>query len=104
MSLREPTMSDLNEKDIDITTVEHAHSLDDAGSVEYKRMTRKVLWKFDCHVLPPLALVRDSGDARTELTSWYTQLWLANFIDRTNVGNARQVYTKSWFLCSLTIS
>ncbi|KAF7355303.1 MFS general substrate transporter [Mycena sanguinolenta] len=33
--------------------------------------TRKILWKLDCHVLPPLAL-----------------LWLCNFIDRSNVGNA----------------
>ncbi|KAF8826717.1 hypothetical protein HHX47_DHR5000659 [Lentinula edodes] len=41
--------------------------------VDYERkMTRRVLWKLDCHVLPPLAL-----------------LWLANFIDRSNVGNAR---------------
>ncbi|EIM85641.1 MFS transporter [Stereum hirsutum FP-91666 SS1] len=39
---------------------------------ERKRMTKRVLWKFDCYILPPLAL-----------------LWLANFIDRTNVGNAR---------------
>ncbi|KAI9066787.1 MFS general substrate transporter [Trametes sanguinea] len=37
-----------------------------------KALTRRVLWKLDLHVLPPLAL-----------------LWLANFIDRTNVGNAR---------------
>ncbi|KZT12578.1 MFS general substrate transporter [Laetiporus sulphureus 93-53] len=36
------------------------------------RMTRRVLWKLDLHVLPPLTL-----------------LWLANFVDRTNVGNAR---------------
>ncbi|KAI0736205.1 MFS general substrate transporter [Fomitopsis betulina] len=35
-------------------------------------LTRQILWKLDVHVLPPLAL-----------------LWLANFIDRTNVGNAR---------------
>ncbi|KAG7449228.1 MFS transporter [Guyanagaster necrorhizus] len=35
-------------------------------------MTRNILWKLDCHILPPLAL-----------------LWLANFIDRSNVGNAR---------------
>jgi MFS family permease len=35
-------------------------------------MTRKVLFKLDCYILPPLAL-----------------LWLANFIDRSNVGNAR---------------
>ncbi|KAJ3741154.1 MFS transporter [Lentinula detonsa] len=41
--------------------------------VDYERkMTRRILWKLDCHVLPPLAL-----------------LWLANFIDRSNVGNAR---------------
>ncbi|TCD70815.1 hypothetical protein EIP91_001505 [Steccherinum ochraceum] len=39
---------------------------------EERAMTRRVLWKLDLHVLPPLAL-----------------LWLANFIDRTNVGNAR---------------
>ncbi|CDO71341.1 hypothetical protein BN946_scf184908.g99 [Trametes cinnabarina] len=37
-----------------------------------KALTRRVLWKLDLHVLPPLAL-----------------LWLANFIDRTNIGNAR---------------
>jgi MFS family permease len=42
-------------------------------AVDYERMmTRRVLWKLDCHVLPPLAL-----------------LWLANFIDRSNIGNAR---------------
>ncbi|KAJ6539330.1 MFS general substrate transporter [Mycena capillaripes] len=33
---------------------------------------KKILWKLDCHILPPLAL-----------------LWLCNFIDRSNVGNAR---------------
>ncbi|KAM5540381.1 hypothetical protein V8D89_005839 [Ganoderma adspersum] len=37
-----------------------------------KKLTRRVLWKLDIHVLPPLAF-----------------LWLANFIDRTNIGNAR---------------
>ncbi|KAL1944179.1 hypothetical protein VTO73DRAFT_3364 [Trametes versicolor] len=43
------------------------------NDLEYKRaMTKRVLWKLDIHVLPPLAL-----------------LWLANFIDRTNIGNAR---------------
>ncbi|EPT03670.1 hypothetical protein FOMPIDRAFT_1115826 [Fomitopsis schrenkii] len=39
---------------------------------ELKDLTRRTLWKLDVHVLPPLAL-----------------LWLANFIDRTNVGNAK---------------
>ncbi|KAF8897517.1 MFS general substrate transporter [Infundibulicybe gibba] len=37
-----------------------------------RAITKRILWKLDCHVLPPLAL-----------------LWLANFIDRSNVGNAR---------------
>ncbi|KAH9853629.1 MFS general substrate transporter [Lenzites betulinus] len=37
-----------------------------------KALTKRVLWKLDIHVLPPLAL-----------------LWLANFIDRTNIGNAK---------------
>ncbi|KAI0677109.1 MFS general substrate transporter [Trametes maxima] len=37
-----------------------------------RALTKRVLWKLDIHVLPPLAL-----------------LWLANFIDRTNIGNAR---------------
>ncbi|KAJ7771055.1 MFS general substrate transporter [Mycena maculata] len=36
-----------------------------------RAMTKKILWKLDCHVLPPLAL-----------------LWLCSFIDRSNVGNA----------------
>ncbi|TFK75926.1 MFS general substrate transporter [Pluteus cervinus] len=35
-------------------------------------LTRRILWKLDCRILPPLAL-----------------LWLANFIDRSNIGNAR---------------
>ncbi|KAL1748382.1 MFS transporter [Schizophyllum fasciatum] len=35
-------------------------------------LTKRVLWKLDLHVLPPLSL-----------------LWLANFIDRSNIGNAR---------------
>jgi len=43
--------------------------------VDYERkMTKRVLWKLDSHVLPPLAL-----------------LWLANFIDRSNIGNAKIV-------------
>ncbi|TFK53081.1 MFS general substrate transporter [Heliocybe sulcata] len=37
-----------------------------------KILTKRVLWKFDLYILPPLAL-----------------LWLANFIDRSNIGNAR---------------
>ncbi|KAF8591497.1 MFS general substrate transporter [Ramaria rubella] len=36
-----------------------------------RSMTRRVLWKLDMNVLPSLAL-----------------LWLANFLDRTNIGNA----------------
>ncbi|KAF8165361.1 MFS general substrate transporter [Crassisporium funariophilum] len=38
----------------------------------HAQMTKRILWKLDCHILPPLAL-----------------LWLANFIDRSNIGNAR---------------
>lgn len=37
-----------------------------------KALTKRILWKLDCRILPPLAL-----------------LWLANFIDRSNIGNAR---------------
>ncbi|KAF9451708.1 MFS general substrate transporter [Macrolepiota fuliginosa MF-IS2] len=38
----------------------------------HTQMTKKILWKLDCRILPPLAL-----------------LWLANFIDRSNIGNAK---------------
>ncbi|KIK68185.1 hypothetical protein GYMLUDRAFT_216829 [Collybiopsis luxurians FD-317 M1] len=42
-------------------------------AIDYEaKLRRRILWKLDCHILPPLAL-----------------LWLANFIDRSNVGNAR---------------
>lgn len=41
-------------------------------------LTKRVLWKFDSHILPPLALV-----------------WLANFLDRSNAGNARIVGLES---------
>jgi MFS family permease len=40
--------------------------------VDSPQLTKRILWKLDCHILPPLAL-----------------LWLANFIDRSNIGNAR---------------
>ncbi|ETW84041.1 major facilitator superfamily [Heterobasidion irregulare TC 32-1] len=42
------------------------------SSVETRALTKSILKKLDLYILPPLAL-----------------LWLANFIDRTNVGNAR---------------
>ncbi|KAH8113462.1 hypothetical protein DFH11DRAFT_1727931 [Phellopilus nigrolimitatus] len=57
--------------ELEISTVESLQATDDEASIEYIRMTKRVLLKLDLHVLPPLAL-----------------LWLANFIDRTNVGNA----------------
>ncbi|TFY72976.1 hypothetical protein EVG20_g18 [Dentipellis fragilis] len=48
-------------------------SLSGRRTDDYERtLTKRVLWKLDIRILPPLAL-----------------LWLANFIDRTNVGNAR---------------
>ncbi|KAJ4478051.1 MFS transporter [Lentinula aciculospora] len=57
--------------------------------VDYERkMTRRVLWKLDCHVLPPLALA-SSIFIDSSFDNECTQLWLANFIDRSNVGNAR---------------
>ncbi|KIY71431.1 MFS general substrate transporter [Cylindrobasidium torrendii FP15055 ss-10] len=37
-----------------------------------RKITRRILWKLDIHILPAIAL-----------------LWLANFIDRSNIGNAR---------------
>lgn len=43
-----------------------------ADAAKRKVLTKRVLWKLDTHVLPALAL-----------------LWLANFIDRSNIGNAR---------------
>ncbi|PAV20477.1 MFS general substrate transporter [Pyrrhoderma noxium] len=66
-------MDGVNEKNDDsLSTVERDPSLNDKFSEEYRRMARRILWKLDIHILPPLAL-----------------LWLANFIDRTNIGNAR---------------
>ena len=56
---------------------------------EYNRiMTKRVLWKLDLHILPPLAFVSVLF-VRRSLTYCLIQLWLANFIDRSNVGNAR---------------
>ncbi|KAF8974760.1 MFS transporter [Flammula alnicola] len=47
-----------------------AHSSD--AMEAHRNLTKRILFKLDCHILPPLAI-----------------LWLANFIDRSNVGNAR---------------
>ncbi|PPQ69879.1 hypothetical protein CVT24_003214 [Panaeolus cyanescens] len=43
-----------------------------APELTHAQLTKRLLWKLDTHILPPLAL-----------------LWLANFIDRSNIGNAR---------------
>ncbi|KAK7472053.1 hypothetical protein VKT23_000164 [Stygiomarasmius scandens] len=42
------------------------------AEVSEAKLRRRVLWKLDTHILPFLTL-----------------LWLANYIDRTNIGNAR---------------
>ena len=65
-----------------------------------RSLTRKVLWKLDIHILPALAFVR------TPFISRYLslcliplrQLWLASFIDRANVGNARYLGV-AWKVC-----
>ncbi|KAK7470670.1 hypothetical protein VKT23_002092 [Stygiomarasmius scandens] len=44
----------------------------EAGTEYEHRLTRTILWKLDTRILPPLAL-----------------LWLASFLDRSNIGNAR---------------
>ncbi|KAI5118773.1 hypothetical protein M0805_005654 [Coniferiporia weirii] len=62
----------MQKNEVEISTIESLRAPDDESSAEYRRMSKRVLMKFDIHVLPPLAL-----------------LWLANFIDRTNVGNAK---------------
>ncbi|KAF8624727.1 hypothetical protein AX17_007058 [Amanita inopinata Kibby_2008] len=42
------------------------------NSPYHQELTKRILWKLDCHILPPIAI-----------------LWLANFLDRSNIGNAR---------------
>ena len=52
-------MDGVNEKNDDsLSTVERDPSLNDKFSEEYRRMARRILWKLDIHILPPLALVR----------------------------------------------
>ncbi|OCB84497.1 MFS transporter [Sanghuangporus baumii] len=62
--------SEKHDREVSIT--EDVELVDDDRSEDYRMMSRKILMKLDLQVLPPLAL-----------------LWLANFIDRTNIGNAR---------------
>lgn len=53
-------MSSIEQKEEpDYATVEAASSSDihDESSAYYRKMTRRVLLKFDIHILPPLALV-----------------------------------------------
>lgn len=40
-----------------ISIVSSGVPIEDERSTEYRRMERRVLWKFDLHILPPLALV-----------------------------------------------
>ncbi|EMD40831.1 hypothetical protein CERSUDRAFT_111415 [Gelatoporia subvermispora B] len=48
-----------------------SQQLTNRSDEDTRRLTKRILWKLDLHVLPALAL-----------------LWLASFIDRTNIGNA----------------
>ncbi|KAJ8081120.1 hypothetical protein PM082_017961 [Marasmius tenuissimus] len=48
------------------------HGADESSRIT--RLRKRVLWKLDCRILPYLTL-----------------LWLVNFLDRTNIGNARVV-------------
>ena len=55
---------------------------------------KNVLFKFDIHILPPLALVRFTPmhvNTGRLIDFCDVQLWLANFIDRSNIGNAKYV-------------
>lgn len=75
---------------VDFIQSQEHRSYDDPAKV--RALTRSVLWKLDIHVLPPLAFVCPTLDPVNEfLDSVLSQLWLANFIDRTNVGNAALV-------------
>ena len=40
-----------------VSIVSSGVPIEDERSTEYRRMERRVLWKFDLHILPPLALV-----------------------------------------------
>ena len=42
----------------DIDVVESQRTVEDETSKSYRDLTKRVLWKFDIHVLPPLAFVR----------------------------------------------
>ena len=51
-------MASITEKTEDIAVVESQKVEIDETSESYRKLTRRVLWKFDTHVLPPLAFVR----------------------------------------------
>lgn len=54
-----PTMDDTSQKkNMDATVIENVSEGEDPFSQKYRNMERKILWKFDLHILPPLALVR----------------------------------------------
>ncbi|KAF6762630.1 MFS general substrate transporter [Ephemerocybe angulata] len=67
-------------------------SSNDPNDIEdaYARgMTKRILWKLDSNILPPLALVSTSRCPLFSDMKVVSKLWLANFIDRSNIGNAR---------------
>ena len=79
--------------------VENGSSIEGNDDDEHSAMTRKVLTKLDMHVLPPLALVSVLSCRCLLQNSCLTlsmQLWLANFLDRTNVGNAKWVSSQEY--------
>lgn len=54
-------MSTGHEKEDELSAVENVQVVNEENSLEYKQMTKRVLWKFDIHILPPLALVSWNG-------------------------------------------
>lgn len=43
----------------EVVSVASAGTHDDEHSAEYRKLAKRVIWKFDLHILPPLALVSD---------------------------------------------
>lgn len=53
-----PAGMDALDKEMNDTVYENTVDVEDLTTEQYQRTERRVLWKFDIHVLPPLALVR----------------------------------------------
>ena len=88
-------------KELDPSVIDNVTDMEDSSSEKYRKMERRVLWKLDLHVLPPLALVCTSIYLLSTPSLISYSIAMAGELHRSNEHREREVRTLNTQLCLL---